>query len=102
MVAAMMKPGDVAVVISNTGTTRSIIEVARIARESGATVIGSDRLGFAAGQRIATCLIVETLDNTNIYTPTISRIAALAVVDILSTAVAMRRDPAHQQLRSLP
>lgn len=35
--------------------------------------------------------MVETLENTNIYTPTISRIAALTVVDILSTSVALRR-----------
>ncbi len=39
MAASMMQPGDVAVVISNTGRTRSIIEVARTARENGAKVI---------------------------------------------------------------
>ena len=41
-------------------------------------------------------LVVETLDNTNIYTPTISRIAALVVIDVLSTAVALRRGEGHQ------
>ena len=40
-------------------------------------------------------LIVETLDNTNVYTPTTSRIAALVVIDILSTAVALRREEGH-------
>jgi RpiR family carbohydrate utilization transcriptional regulator len=40
-------------------------------------------------------LIVETLDNTNVYTPTTSRIAALVLIDILSTAVALRKDPVH-------
>ena len=29
------------------------------------------------------------------YTPTISRIAGLVVIDILATAVALRRDAAH-------
>ena len=43
-------------------------------------------------------LIVETLENTNMYTPTISRIAALVIIDILSTSVAMRR-PANDQAR---
>ena len=42
-------------------------------------------------------LIVETLDNTNIFTPTISRIAALVVIDILSTAVAFRHGAEHQE-----
>ena len=40
-------------------------------------------------------LIVETLENTDIYTPTISRIAGLVLIDILATAVALRRDAAH-------
>jgi RpiR family carbohydrate utilization transcriptional regulator len=95
MVASMMKPGDVAVVISNTGRTRSIIEVARTARESGAKVIGLTGFETPLSDHCDVTLIVETLDNTNIYTPTISRIAALVVIDVLSTAVALRRDAVH-------
>jgi RpiR family carbohydrate utilization transcriptional regulator len=98
MVASMMRPGDMAFVISNTGTTRSIIEVARIARENGAKVIsltGSDSL---LTTYCDVSIIVETLENTNTYTPTISRIAALVVIDILSTAVGMRR-PQEEQAR---
>jgi RpiR family carbohydrate utilization transcriptional regulator len=92
MSASVMREGDVAVVISNTGRTRSLIEIADVARESGATVIGitGARTPLAAHCDIA--LVVETLENTNVYTPTISRIAALVVVDILSTAVALRRN----------
>jgi RpiR family carbohydrate utilization transcriptional regulator len=95
MAASMMREGDVAVVISNTGRTSSILEVARTAREAGATVIG---LTGSSSPLIAECdvaLIIETLDNTDIYTPTISRIAALTVIDVLSTAVALRRDAVH-------
>ena len=40
--------------------------------------------------------MIETLDNTNDYTPTISRIAALTVIDVLSTAVGLRRDPTYR------
>src|SRR5262249_45048430 len=95
MVAAMMKRGDVALVISNTGRSRQIVEAAEIAGKNGAKVIG---LVGAAGPVSACCdvtLLVETLDNTNVYTPTTSRIAALVMIDILSTAVALRRDDAH-------
>jgi len=95
MTASMMKRGDLAVVISNTGRTRQIVEVAEIARENGAKIIG---LLGAAGPISARCdvtLLVETLDNTNVYTPTTSRIAALVMVDILSTAAALRRNEAH-------
>jgi RpiR family carbohydrate utilization transcriptional regulator len=96
MVASMMQPGDIAFVISNTGTTRSIIEITRIARENGATVIGLTGSDSPLAHYCDVTLIVETLENTNMYTPTISRIAALVVIDILSTAVAMRRPAADQ------
>ena len=95
MTASMMRPGDVAVVISNTGRTRQIVEAAEVARANGGTVVG---LVGADGPVSAVCdvtLIVETLDNTNVYTPTTSRIAALVLIDILSTAVALRREPEH-------
>jgi RpiR family carbohydrate utilization transcriptional regulator len=97
MAASMMQPGDVAVVISNTGKTRSIIEVARTARENGAKVIALTGTDSPLVTYCDVALIAETLDNTNIYTPTISRIAALVVIDILSTAVALRRNDAHFQ-----
>ncbi len=95
MLAAMMGEGDVAVVISNTGRTRQLVETARLARDSGAAVIG---LVGAEGDVSALCdvvLLIETFDNTSVYTPTTSRIAALVVVDVLSTAVALRRDEPH-------
>ena len=95
MAASMMREGDVLVVISNTGRTRQIVEAAEIAKGAGAVLIG---IVGAEGPISALCdvsLLVETLDNTNVYTPTTSRIAALVLVDILSTAVALRRAPDH-------
>jgi len=97
MVASMMQPGDVAVVISNTGRTRSMIEIARVAKASGARVIGITGSASPLVEECHIALVVESLDNTNIYTPTISRIAALVIIDVLSTAVALRRDSGHQQ-----
>ncbi len=96
MAATMMKPTDVAVVISNTGGTRSIIEIARTAREMGAKVIGIAGSESPLTTYCDVVLIVETLDNTDVYTPTTSRIAALVVIDILSTSVALRRDAQHK------
>ena len=95
MLASMMEAGDVVVVVSNTGRTRQLVEAARLAQASRAAVIG---LVGAEGDVSALCdvaLLIETFDNTGVYTPTTSRIAALVVVDILSTAVALRRDEPH-------
>lgn len=95
MTASMMRPGDVAVVFSNTGQTLAMIEVAKAARESGATIIGVSGSRSPLLDHCNIALLVETLDNTDIYTPTTSRIAALVVVDILSAAVGLRRGPKH-------
>lgn len=77
------------------GRTRSILEVAATARASGARIVGITGSNSPLAVRCDVVLIVQTLDNTDIYTPTISRLAALVVVDILSTSVALRRDGDH-------
>ncbi|OJF97674.1 SIS domain-containing protein [Pararhizobium antarcticum] len=97
MTASMMQTGDVAVIFSNTGHTIAMIEVAEIARKSGAKVIGVSGSKAPLLDYCDVAILVETLDNTDIYTPTISRIAALVVVDILCSAVGLRRDAEHGQ-----
>ena len=95
--ASMMRPGDVAVAISNTGQTTALLDVVRAAREAGAAVIGiSGRAGGRLGRLCDLLLVIETLENTAVYPPTISRLAALVLVDILAVGVAMRRGSGHQ------
>ena len=96
--ATMLRPGDVAFAISNTGQTTGLLEIARAARENGATVValcGNRDAPLLAHADLA--LVVETLDNTNLYTPTISRLAALTVIDVLAVGVAMRGGLAHSR-----
>ena len=95
--ASMMQEGDVAVAISNTGQTTSLLDVIRTAKEMGATVIGISGRSGRMNRLCDLLLVVETLENTDIYTPTISRLAALVLVDILAVGVAMRRGSKHQQ-----
>jgi RpiR family carbohydrate utilization transcriptional regulator len=98
MAASMMRSGDVAVMISNTGSTLSIVELARLAREQGAHVIAITGATQTALVDYSDILInVETLENTELFTPTTSRIAALVVVDIISTLVARRLGRVHDQ-----
>lgn len=96
MAASMMRHGAVAVAISNTGSTLSIVELARLAREQGARVISITGAADSALFNYSDVVInVETLDNTDLFTPTTSRIAALVAADILSTLVARRLGRAH-------
>jgi RpiR family transcriptional regulator, carbohydrate utilization regulator len=98
MAALTMVPGDVLVAISNTGETEAILQCVETARSRGAKVIGIT--GQRASSLARFCdavLIVETHENTNVYTPTTSRLGALVIVDILSTGLALRLDQGHAQ-----
>jgi RpiR family transcriptional regulator, carbohydrate utilization regulator len=97
MTAAMLKPGDVAVAISNTGETEAVRRAARLARKQGASVIGISGSQSPLLEDCDVGLVIETLENTDIYTPTVSRLSAMVVIDILSTAVSLARDEAEQK-----
>ena len=95
MAAALSGPQTVTMVISNAGRTQSIIEVARTAKSNGSVVIGISGDESPLLEHCDIPLIVKTIEDTDIYTPTVSRLAGLVVIDILATAVALRRGQAH-------
>lgn len=82
----------VVVAISNVGRTQTILHTVHVAREGGATIIGISGGATPLAQLSDIPIIVESLDNTDVYTPTISRIAQLVVIDVLATSVMIRRD----------
>ena len=68
---------------------------AKTALASGAAVIGIVGKEGALVDHCTVVLLVETLENTDVYTPTISRLAALTLIDILATSVVIRRGKEH-------
>ncbi|MBY4677066.1 MurR/RpiR family transcriptional regulator [Marinobacterium sp. CAU 1594] len=91
MVAAAARTGDVLVVISYTGRTRELVEIARIGRESGATVIGITAEGSPLAQECTVLLAAPTPEDTDVYMPMTSRIVQLTLLDVLATGVTLRR-----------
>jgi len=91
--ASMMGEGDVLFAVSNSGNTREVIQATRHAKQRGATTVAITGANSPLLRHCDIGLLVETLENTDDYTPTISRVAALVVIDILSTVVALRRKP---------
>jgi RpiR family carbohydrate utilization transcriptional regulator len=89
--AYLTDPQTAVVAISHTGKTPDIIEMVRAAKANKAMIItitgGASPLSDFADVPI----IVEALENTDIYTPTVSRLAHLVILDVLATAVALRR-----------
>lgn len=98
MAASMAGPGQVFLVISNTGSTRSIVQVARAASDAGATVVaitGDESSELAGAADVS--LVAKTFEDTDRHTPTVSRIAGLVLVDVLATAVSLRRGQQHAE-----
>jgi RpiR family transcriptional regulator, carbohydrate utilization regulator len=108
MSATMLKPGDCAVIISNTGRSRDLLDVAEIARQKGATVIaitasgsplalesrqaGADMNKAAPKTRGAQHILLaaDHPEDADRYSPMVSRLLHLLIVDILTTGVALR------------
>jgi RpiR family carbohydrate utilization transcriptional regulator len=95
MSASMCRPGSVLVAISNTGRTTSILDIAAQAKRCGAKVIGVTGGPGPLLDMADVGVVLRTFEDTDIYTPTISRLAGLVLVDVLATAVAVRRGPEH-------
>jgi RpiR family transcriptional regulator, carbohydrate utilization regulator len=102
MAAAMCGPGEVIVAISNTGRTTSVLEVTERAKRGGASVIAVTGGPGPLADLADVAIVLRTFEDTNIYTPTVSRLAGLVLIDVLATAVAVRRGPEHlERLRAM-
>lgn len=91
MVSSAAHRGDMIVIISYTGRTRELVEIAQIARETGATVLGITTPDSPLAKQCTLSLPVSPDENTDIYMPMSSRIVHLAMLDVLSTGVILRR-----------
>ena len=90
MSASMLDKGDCVVIISNSGRTRDLMDACDIARKRGATTIVITSSGSplaTAGQIHLTADHPESYDR---YSPMVSRLLHLLIIDILATTVALR------------
>ena len=101
MSASLLGPGDCVMVISNSGRTRDLIDAAGIARKNGATIIvitvtGSPLANMASQAKIPKegdgyiHLAANHPEGYDRYSPMVSRLLHLMVIDIVATCVALR------------
>ena len=95
MSATMLHEGDCAVIVSNSGRSQDLLDVAEIARRRGATIIvitasGSPLAQMGQGGANQILLAVDHPEDYDRYSPMVSRLLHLVVIDILTTAVALR------------
>ncbi len=90
MSASMLGKGDCVVVISNSGRTRDLMDACDLARKRGATTI----VITASGSPLATAghihLTADHPESYDRYSPMVSRLLHLLIIDILATTVALR------------
>jgi len=90
MSASMLSKGDCVVVISNSGRTRDLMDGCDIAKKRGATTI----VITASGSPLATAgqihLTADHPESYDRYSPMVSRLLHLLIIDILATTVALR------------
>ena len=90
MSASLLGPGDCVVVISNSGRTRDLMDACDIARKNGATTI----VITASGSPIASAghihLAADHPEGYDRYSPMVSRLLHLMIIDILATCLALR------------
>jgi len=90
MSASLLGPGDCVVVISNSGRTRDLMDACDIARKNGATtiVITASASPLASAGMIH--LVADHPEGFDRYSPMVSRLLHLLIIDILATSVALR------------
>ena len=94
MSASMMGPSDCVVVISNSGRTRDLMDACDIARKNGATTIvitaSGSPLAHLARDAGHIHLAADHPEGYDCYSPMVSRLLHLMIIDILATCLALR------------
>lgn len=90
MAAAVLASQDVLVAVSNSGSSIEILDAAHIAKKNGARLIAITHPDSPLAH-IADCVLATAVqEDANLYTPMVSRLLQLAVVDILAIGLALR------------
>ena len=90
MIVSMMKEGDLLVLISFTGRTTEIVETAKIAKKNGVKTIALTSEDSPLAKLSDVVLHIHTHLENNLHIPMTSRLAHLAIIDILSATVQAR------------
>jgi RpiR family transcriptional regulator, carbohydrate utilization regulator len=90
MSASTVGPGDCVVVISNSGRTRDLMDACDIARKNGATTIVLTASGSPLASAGNIHLSADHPEGYDRYSPMVSRLLHLLIIDILATTVALR------------
>ena len=90
MSASLLREGDCVVIFSNSGRTRDLMDACDIARRRGATTIAVTASGSPLAGACHIHLTADHPEGYDRYSPMVSRLLHLVIVDVLATCVALR------------
>lgn len=93
MAAALLGAEDVVVAISAGGRTLDLIRSVEIARDAGAKVIAITVGGSPLARASDLTITTDLFEDQDIYSPMISRLSHLALIDVLAVGTAIRLGP---------
>ncbi len=93
MMAAAAKPTDVLIGSSFSGRNAELVRSFSLAREQKVATIALTQSGSPVARAADICVAVDLPEGNNIYRPTSTRIAYLALVDIIASLVAYHIQP---------
>jgi len=91
MAASLLSPADVLVAISHSGRSRELLDAVKLARKNGCPVVAITASSTPLAELATILLRADTQEDTEIYSPMISRMVHLALIDILALGIALRR-----------
>lgn len=103
MSASILGARDCAIIVSNSGRTRDLIDAEQIARRNGAHTMAITASGTPLAMAAGLHLAADHPESYELYSPMVSRLLHLLIIDILATAVALRLGSAtlQPQLRQM-
>lgn len=78
------------IAVSKTGESKPVIEAAKMAKKNGAQVIAITSPHSSLAEAVDIAVLVDVDEDTGLYTPMSSRMAQLAVLDVIQVAFALR------------
>ena len=90
MSASLLGPGDCLVVFSNSGRTRDLLDSCEIAKKNGATTVVVTASGSPLANAGKIHLAADHPESYEKFSPLVSRLLHLMIVDVLATTVALR------------
>ncbi len=93
MSATSLHPGDVVIAISQSGRSQALLDSMELVKQAGGIVIGLSPTDSPVARSASISIHVDAKEDNQIYIPLSSRIAHLAVIDVLAIGVAQKKGP---------